>query len=420
MGNTRNVCLDVTRKFAEGFYSNCVIAKNLNHDYEKFFGSNAGFQSQKIGPTLNIREPNNFAVRSTWAMNQQDVAESYVPLTINTVRGVDLNFSDAEMAHSIDDIEERYIKPAARQLASEVDKVCADFMAKRIAQSVAATSLAIPTSIDTYLAAGAVMKDSLAPMGSIPSCVLSPTAEAKIINGLAGQYNPQGNISAMFEKGQMSRAAGMDWYMSQVLPTLTTGTTAIADSPLVGTFVSSSPSELPYTSATASGTWTEGQTFTITGLYDVNYETKGVSSRLKQFVVRALNTASGGAGTLSVSPNIVFDTTSPLQNCYIAAGSIDGVAIILDALNYSTSVPTTHATAYKTGLIFHRDSFAFGSVPLYIPEGTDKAAKVSVENLNFRFIRDYDVANGRLISRMDIFFGLCALRPQWAAKILHV
>jgi hypothetical protein len=52
MADTRITPLEITRKFLAVFHSNCILAKNLNHDYEKNFGSQMGFDGQKIGPSV--------------------------------------------------------------------------------------------------------------------------------------------------------------------------------------------------------------------------------------------------------------------------------------------------------------------------------------------------------------------------------
>jgi len=420
MGDTRVTPLEITRKFLAVFHSNCVIAKNLNHDYEKNFGGQVGFDGQKIGPTLNIRDPIQANVRTSWAMQQQDITETYHTLTIDTVRGVDLKFSDADLAMSIDDFVPRYIESPAKKLAAYVDQICATYMLSNIPNCSAGTAFAVPTTVDTYLNAGQQMKGALVPYTDGINVAIPPKMEQKIVGGLSGQYNPQGNISEMFLKGQMSNAAGLDWYMSQVIPAITTGDTTSSDTPIVGTFSASAPTTLPFTSATTSGVWKAGQVITIAGLYDINFETKTAYSNLKQFVITADCTAISTAGNLTVSPAIVFSTTSPVQNCYISTGSIDGAAIAMGALNVDTAVASTASTVYQRALVWHKDSFAFASVPLIQPKGLDMASTVTVDNLSFRFLRGYDIANARMLSRMDIFFGIAAIRPQWAAQIWTV
>lgn len=426
MADTRINPTEITRKFLSVFHSNSVFVKNMNSDYEKNFGTQSGFDGQKIGPTLNIRNPIQTNVRTGWTMTQQDVTESYTSLTVDTVRGVDLKFSDADLALSIDDFVPRYVEPPAKKLAAIVDQYVADYAQKYIANCVAAASLAVPTTIDTYLAAGQLLKENLVPWTDGLNVIMDPVSERKIVNGLAGQYNPSGNISEMYEKGQMSKAAGLEWYMSQVLPSITTGTaTKNTGSLVVGTFSTSARTSLPFSgSNSSSATWKAGQTLTIAGLYDVNFETKTPYNRLKQFVITTDYTnASATTGTLTVSPAINFTTTSADQNCYIASGSIDGAAIVLCALDpnaTSSQIETSASTTYNQSIVLHKDAFAFASVPLYKPSGVDMASTVTADNLSFRFIRDYDSTNARLISRMDIFFGVAALRPEWAAKIIHI
>jgi hypothetical protein len=159
-----------------------------------------------------------------------------------------------------------------------------------------------------------------------------------------------------------------------------------------------------------------GESFTISGVKAVNYETKQTLSYLQQFVVNAAVLSSGGNGTITFDPPIYI--SGPLQN--VSAAPANGSATISwGALDGSTPVPDALSTAYGTSLVFSPKSFAFASVPLRMPEYI-KGASVSQDNFNIRFLRGFDIANARYLSRMDIFFGLAELRRDWAAKILHV
>lgn len=412
----------ISREFFGNFYSNLAIAKNLNRNYDEI--SNKTYDGQKIGPSYRIRDPLSFNVRTGWTYSATDIVETYKTLTIDTPRGVDLDITDAELAttENMDMVKEKYIIPAAKRLAAEVDTICATYMMKYTPNAEAYTSFAVPDSLNKgYLGAIAKIKQALAPANEELNCVINPYMEANIVGGLAGQYNPTQAISEMFEKGQLAKAIGCDWYTSQVLPSLTTGTTSNSDTPIVGTFSSDASSTLPYSSSTASGTWKAGQTITIADLYDVNPQTKQPYKNLKQFVITADATASSdGTGVLLVYPAINFDTTSPTQNCYVAGGSIDGKAITLCALNLNTAVNTAASTTYGCGLIFHKDSFAFGTAPLAtFDKGVVESYQVSVDNFNLRYIASYDITNAKLKRRIDIFFGITYLRPEWCAKILH-
>ena len=408
MADSRATPLEITRRSLKVLHSMLNISKNINREYEGDFGdAQAGFEGQKIGPTLNIRKPVDTTVRTGWSMSQQDVTEAYKTLTIDTVRGIDMKFNDADMALSIDDFAERYINNPMKRLAAKIEQVVSTYMYQHIynVDYVASTYIA-PTTSGTYLDAAARLKENLVPQGDSLYCVISPRATAAIVGGLAGQYNPQGNISTMYEKGQMSKALGLDWYESNVLPAHTTGSRTNT-TPVVATFSTSAPTSIGITGGTTSGTYLIGDTFTIAGVYSVNYETKATLSTLQKFVVTANATGSSGAVTLTVSPALI--ASGPTQN--VSAVPTATPAVVFDG---------GASTVYQNEFVFHQDSFAFATVPLYKPKGLDIAESVTVEGISGRFLRGYDIANARLLSRFDVFFGICELYPQWAERIIHV
>jgi hypothetical protein len=130
-------------------------------------------------------------------------------------------------------------------------------------------------------------------------------------------------------------------------------------------------------------------------------------------VINSIVTSSSGNGTITFDPPIYI--SGPFQN----VSATPSGTINLCALDGSTAVQTVASTAYGTNFVISPKSFAFASVPLRMPEFV-KGASVSQDNFNIRFLRGYDLANARYLSRMDIFFGLAELRRDWACKILHV
>jgi len=421
MSNTLSFGQVLTRKMLAVLTSNCPVTRSLNHDYEKIF-PNGGYDGQKAGPAIYIRKPTQRTVRRTWGMSTTpSITETTVTLTPDQIFGTDLSFTDLELATKVDDYFERYVAPDIKKVSASVEAYNINYMLNAIYNCEAYTSLAVPTTLaHGIMTARAKMLNALCPVDG-QNFVVSPGFEASIIPALAGQYNPQGNISDMYVKGQMATAVGLDWYPSQNLPGITTGSTT-ATTPAVGTFVSTAKTSLPFTGATTSGTWKIGQTISITGLYNINFESKVAYSQLKQFVITADVTNSSGTGTLTVSPEINFDTTDPAQNCYIASGSINSAVIIIGARLGVTSVPTTESTTYQQNLMFHRDSFAWAGVPLTIPEKAEVAGVATDvrTGLSIRYIKMYDIVNSRMLNRVDVLGGICALYPQWACKFWTV
>ena len=80
----------------------------INTQYNDSFAK----RGAKVGNTINIRVPTQYTVRSGPVANLQDVTEQTIPLTVQPEIGVDWSFSDYDLALTIDDFSDRYLKPA--------------------------------------------------------------------------------------------------------------------------------------------------------------------------------------------------------------------------------------------------------------------------------------------------------------------
>src|SRR6202012_6257527 len=100
----------------------------------------------------------------------------------------------------------------------------------------------------------------------------------------------QGEVAQnALEKAKIPVIGNVDWYMTQTVPTLTTGTRSPT-----GTLVNGAAQNVAYTAVKstmqqslvcdgqASKTYAQGEVFTIAGVFDVNPRTKAASPRLKQ------------------------------------------------------------------------------------------------------------------------------------------
>jgi hypothetical protein len=399
MANTLLDSKELTRNILAETLSNIVIAKNMDRTYEPRF-SNSGYDGQKTGPTLQIRRPNEFTIRNVWPIAVQDIAESHSDLTIDTVAGIDLQLSDAEKALTMDDYMRRYGSPAARRLAAEVDKKCGAFI-KNHTPKIAGTTGTQPNTAAIVLNCVRKVREGLAPAG-----IICPATEASLVGAFSGQYNPSQTISPMFMKGQMSSALGVDWFMSQVLTAHTCGSRTDS-SPVAAAAptVTAGVAALVVTAAAASVTWTEGDIVTVAGCYEINNETKQTLDYLKQFRVTAAATCSGGATTLYVSPGPV--TSGAKQNCSAFPG---GAVVNVGTASYT----------YSNDLIFHKQAFALATIDLDLPGGLAIAERANSDGISVRLLQQYDIINARTITRLDIFYGICELRPEWSCRMIGV
>lgn len=97
--------------------NNLAFVSNIDKQHDK----DTTFGGQKRGASIRIRKPNQYTVRTGWALNAQDQNEQSETLTIGTVKGVDMLFTDADLALDINEFSRRFITPAVTRLANEVD-----------------------------------------------------------------------------------------------------------------------------------------------------------------------------------------------------------------------------------------------------------------------------------------------------------
>src|SRR5262245_30038292 len=105
---------------AEGLIQleNALVMANLVYrDYASEFGN----ESYKVGDTVRIRRPVQFTVTDGATATVQDVQEGNTAVVVNKRKHVAFQFPTQDLTLKIQDFSERYIKPAAIQLANQVD-----------------------------------------------------------------------------------------------------------------------------------------------------------------------------------------------------------------------------------------------------------------------------------------------------------
>jgi hypothetical protein len=371
------------------------------HDKDTTFGG------QKRGAALRIRKPNQYVVRDGWALNAQEQNEQSETLTIGTVKGVDMNFTDADLALEINEFSRRFITPAVKRLASEVDRITFEKMVKSTYNQVGVAGTT-PSSAQIYLDAGAVMSDFATPLDE-RKAYINPKAQARTVDGLKGLFNPNGAISKQYTKGTMGEALGLDFYMSQNVPMILNGSRTLAATTLVdGTVTAEGSNTVHIDGFTgATDTISEGEVITLAGIYAVNPDTKVVSPDLQRFVVTADFTAAGSEGDVSVSPAMYTAASGGLQT--VSALPQDGAAVTFTG---------AASTAYPVNLCCYRDAYTFASANLEMPSDVTFKGQMEDNGVNIRILRQFDINNAQYPCRMDIFFGSLAQYSSQACRII--
>lgn len=334
----------------------------------------------------------------------QDDNEQYTTLSVASQKHIGINFTTAELTMQLDDFAERVLKPRISQLASSIDADVANAY-KSLYQSVG-TPGTTPATALVLLQGHQKLNEMAAPMQPRYATV-NPAANASLVDGLKGLFNPTSTISRQFKSGMMGEGVlGYDEInMSQSIVNHSTGTRATTLA-VNGAISTQGASTIALDGDSGSATLKAGDVFTIAGVYAVNPQTRQSTGSLQQFVVTADATASSGAwSSVSISPAI-----------YTAAHALATVDAF-PADNAVVTVLGSASTNYAQNLVYHKDAIAFATADLLMPQGVDMASRQVHNGISMRIVRQYDINNDRMPCRVDVLYGYSVIRPQMGVRL---
>jgi len=375
-----------------------VITRTVNRQYDDSFA----VQGAKIGSTLRIRLPDRALVTDGAALQVQDDNEQFTTLTVSSQKHIGVNFTTAELTMQLDDFAERVLKPRISQLASSIDADVANSF-KSIYQSVGTPGTTPGTSL--VLLQGQQKLNEAAAVMAPRYATVNPAANAGLVEGMKGLFNPTNTISRQFKNGLMGEGVlGFEEIsMSQSIKQHTTGTRT--GSHTVTSAVTAQGSTTILITGTGTQTIKQGDVFTVANVYAVNPQTRESTGSLQQFVATADATATGGAYTVSVSPAM-----------YTSGHAL----ATIDAFPQASAVVTflgSASTQYPQNLVYHKDAITFATADLLMPQGVDMASRQVHNGISMRIVRQYDINNDRLPCRIDVLYGFSVIRPQMGVRL---
>jgi hypothetical protein len=386
----------VTRKALQILHQKLNFIGSINRQYDDSFAKTGA----KIGDSLKIRLPNQYTVRNGAALAAQDTAEQSTTLTVSNQKGVDVNFTTAEMTLSLDDFSSRILEPAMSVLAATME---ADALSMALDVYNAVPNIGAAITLNKALGARKLLVDNLAP-GNERTMILNTQDNLDLVDGLKGLFQDSTEIAKQYREGMVGRTAGFgSIYENTLLGSQATGTAAsVTTYTINGATASGATGIVVQTGAT---TFKKGDVITLAAVNRCHPETKADTGALQQFVVTA--DYVGGAGTLQISPPIFGPTSLGLQN--VVALPLTGAAIT--KLGGASAV-------YRPSLAFHKDAFTFATADLMMPEGVDFSAREVFDGLSMRIVRQYAISTDTMPCRIDVLYGYKTLRAQLAARIL--
>ena len=425
MANTFLTASWVARKSLVMLHSKAQAAMACNRNYESAIG--AKINGVPLGTSYIVRVPFNFTLRTGAAMSAQNLTQRSATLTLNQQNGVDVNLSSVERQFNIGDFEEQIIRPASARIASGINNnVTALTNQFPKAVGTLGTTAATVTFLNIQQA-NQYLVEALAPDGVEGQTLLtSPVHETDWISSNSALFNPQVDISDQWREGMIaSRVLGFAAVREPKMPAYTTGTYGTS-TPVVSTGTTCGSTGVGNTYiattimamtgwASAGTTLNAGDVFCFVGVHEVDPETKVALNRLKQFVVTAKVSDSGGAVSAVIAP------------CPISGGAYQNVDVLPAAgaaLTTSTGTTAISAAAgggitYAQSLAMYKDAILFACVPLIDASELVKFyAQEQFDGFSIRVIQTYDTDNDLMPLRLDTISGEVVSYPELGVRVV--
>lgn len=377
-----------------------AITKKLSDDYK--------VDGTKVGATVGVRLPQRFVTTKGQAFQQQGISDVVVNITITDQANIGFGWSSFSGSLEIQDMEDRYINPAAIQLANTYD---ADGLGRLYQDvfSVEGTPGTVPNANSTYLNAAARLTNFACPSGP-RKAVINSLMRASIANANLALFNPASKISELWTEAMFSGPALSwdQWYEDVNVFPHTVG--AQGGTPTVNGASQTGSSLITQAwSNSITGVLKKGDVFTIgtgaTGVFAVNPQNYRSTTQLQQFVVTAdCNSSGAGAVTIPIYPPIV---TSGAYQTVTVSPATSAVITVVGAAN----------TVTPQGLGFHPSAFVMAAADLPEPkQGNFKRVRMPGIGMALRFWESSDIMTDQHPSRLDGIYGFKTQRPEFAVR----
>jgi hypothetical protein len=393
----------VTREALRVAHESCQFIATTDRQYDDSFGKTGA----KIGSTLRVRKPNAYTrTQGSRVMDVQDQNEINGTITVATQDHVDMRFNSVELALSLDDFSKRYIEPAVKVLVSGIEADYLAYATKATWNMVGTAGTAI-TDLTAPGLARAKLNQNLAPKDGNRAIQMDSVTMAGLVKGVAAYFNPSGAISSQFKEGLVARTSMADYYENERLWTLThsddvTGNTDAAALVTDGGETIDMHTLIPVAKQTV------GSVFTVAGVYACHPETKAALPNLQQFVITAV-----GATTTTIAPKTYL--TGPRKNVVSSTGgTLATTAFDAAAVTFVGSA----STSYVQPLMYHKEAFQFVTADLPLMDDASKCVRRVQDGLSMRVWQASDIRNDEQLMRIDILYGMAALRPEWACRMI--
>jgi hypothetical protein len=234
--------------------------------------------------------------------------------------------------------------------------------------------------------------------------MIDPIDEVAIIDELKGLFQDASMVAQQNLEGFVGRTAGFLWGRSNRLPTITIG----AD--VAGKLTADAVEGSNEIAVDAFGAGVQvieaGTVISITARNAIGPETRSSLGYAKQFSVIETVSTVGGAATLKLNEAIYFGSTADKN---ISSKPVTGDVV---------TILGTAGKTYRQVLAFQRNAFTLATVDLIPDADGVSVGRDQMDGISMTYVSQFAVDTYQSFKRLDVLYGMAALRPEFAAKVL--
>lgn len=383
------------------FANNSPFIMTGSRIYQDDF-QNAGY---KIGDTLQVRRQNNFVIGDGSTAVPQNIIETVETITIAHQYHALIAYTIQDLSLRIEDFSRMFIQPAIQNIITQMERDISS--AAEIALNFFTGTAGTPiNSFATVDKAGAILLLNGVNIASDAYLAMTVLDGSSLKSALLNNFTPVFN-EEIVRQSAIGHLSYFDMFQSQNIVAHAAGVGPVSHSSdtLTVNGAVSSGNTIVLAGATSPITnyFVPGDLISIAGVHSVNPLSRASTGQNMQFVITQAANSSGGAITITVSPSIISDTSSPLQN--VDAPVPTGAAV--------TVIPN-----YNVNVAYPARALDIVCPPLYKLQVPYSSVAIDPETgLSLAVTQTGDILGYQNFMRLDILCGF-AWHPQYAVKVL--
>lgn len=368
------------------------------------------------GLKIFVKRPPQFVAKDGATLAEQDIVTGSTSLAVDRYRNVHIAVSDLEAVQSWNQLmRSETMKSAASTLAHDVDLYLHNQLLS-FGSHVGTLGQALKTPAQALRAHTRLMDQSV-PNSDISGVLTFEDSE--MIRGALLAGNIGGVNRTALEKVRLPIMSEIDWYATQNIKALTTGTRANGAVRGAGQGVNyRDVKDADFQTLLVSGvgnnaTIKRGELITLAGVFAINNRSGEALPYLRQFTVVEDAVASGtGDADLKIWPPIIARAgTDDVNDAHATVTAAPANSAVVTFLG-------TASTAYKTRAAFHRQAIQLVSARLETPmSDTSSFATDPETGISIRYWRGSDIATGKHIHRWDMIYGAKCVDPRLGVRV---